>query len=30
VTIAKTLVTPGGRIYLFDIDTAEWSEIAVT
>jgi hypothetical protein len=30
VTRAKTLVAPGGRIYLFDIDTAEWSEIAVT
>jgi hypothetical protein len=30
VKIAMTLVAPGGRIYLFDIDTAEWSEIAVT
>ena len=30
VTIAKTLAAPGGRIYLFDIDTAEWSEIGVT
>jgi hypothetical protein len=29
MTVATTLVAPGGRIYLFDIDTAEWSEIAV-
>jgi hypothetical protein len=26
--IAKTLVVPAGRIYLLDIDTEEWSEIA--
>ena len=27
LTIAKALVATGGRIYLLDIDTAEWSEI---
>lgn len=26
--IAQTLIGPGGRIYLLDIDTAEWSEIS--
>jgi hypothetical protein len=30
VKMARTLRAPGGRIYLFDIDSAEWSEIAVT
>ena len=30
VTMAATLVAPGGRIYLFDVDAAEWSEIVVT
>jgi len=28
VAAAKALVAPGGRIYLLDIDTAEWSEIS--
>ena len=28
VTTAKALVAPGGRIYLLDIDTAEWSQIS--
>ena len=28
VTTAKALVVPGGRIYLLDIDTAEWSQIS--
>ena len=28
VDIARALVVPGGRIYLSDIDTGEWSEIA--
>jgi len=27
LTTAKALVVPSGRIYLLDIDTAEWSEI---
>jgi hypothetical protein len=25
---AKALVAPGGRIYLLNIDTADWSEIS--
>jgi hypothetical protein len=29
VQAAKSLLGPEGRIYLLDIDTAEWSEIAV-
>lgn len=28
VATAKALVAPGARIYLLDIDTAEWSEIS--
>ena len=28
VTIAKAIVAPKGRIYLLDIDTADWSEIS--
>ena len=28
VAMAKSLGTPGGRIFLSDIDTGEWSEIA--
>ena len=28
VKAAKALVAPRGRIYLLDIDTAEWSEIS--
>ena len=28
VTTANALVAPGGRIYLLDIDTAEWSQIS--
>jgi hypothetical protein len=27
VEIAKTIVAPKGRIYLLDIDTADWSQI---
>ena len=29
VTTAKALVASGGRIYLLNIDTAEWSEISM-
>ena len=29
VTSAKALVASGGRIYLLNIDTAEWSEISM-
>jgi len=28
VTTAKSIVAPGRRIYLLDIDTAEWSQIS--
>jgi hypothetical protein len=30
VKVAKGLVAPDGRIYLLDIDTAEWSEVKLT
>jgi hypothetical protein len=26
---AKTLIAPGGRIYLSDLDTTQWSEISI-
>jgi hypothetical protein len=29
VAAAKTLVTPGRRIFLRDIDTGQWSEISI-
>ena len=28
VNAAKAIVAPGGRIYLLDIDTQEWSQIS--
>jgi hypothetical protein len=28
VSVAKAIVAPGGRIYLLNIDTAEWSPIS--
>jgi hypothetical protein len=29
VKTAKAIVAPKGRIYLLDIDTADWSEISI-
>ena len=28
VNAAKAIVAPGGRVYLLDIDTEEWSQIS--